>query len=228
MNAEVKKIRRKFFVESIAIFLIVLTPFFLKVYDYFPGSGAEMENDTISFLGLSIGKNGFDSISTNIWFYTQKAVPLALFILWFFTSRNWWYHILLIPIATYAFQLFELMYSEDDYVDVENIWWLLPICMVVVPFVYFIRIKLYDKYVHGIDLEAMDAELKTLKKTSPNDTSTLKNDDDGQENTESIEEPKVGYQSFSEYLNATLSTNNIERNFKNFQNNLKGWLPLKF
>ncbi|MDA8686530.1 hypothetical protein N9L94_05910, partial [Robiginitalea sp.] len=29
------------------------------------------------------------------------------------------------------------------------------------PFVYFIRIKIYDKYVHGIDLEAMDAELKS-------------------------------------------------------------------
>ncbi len=35
--------------------------------------------------------------------------------------------------------------------------------MITIPFVYFIRIKLYDKHVHGIDLEAMDAELQELK-----------------------------------------------------------------
>ncbi len=49
------------------------------------------------------------------------------------------------------------------YVDTENVMWLLPICMVIIPFVYFVRVKLYDKYVHGIDLEAMDAELKLYK-----------------------------------------------------------------
>ncbi len=63
----------------------------------------------------------------------------------------------------YAFQLFEVVYSEDDVIDTENILWILPVCMVVIPFVYFIRVKLYDKHVHGIDLEAMDAELKYYK-----------------------------------------------------------------
>ena len=60
----------------------------------------------------------------------------------------------------YAFQIFEVVISEDFFVDSENVLWLLPFCMVVIPFVYFIRVKLYDKYVHGIDLEAMDAELQ--------------------------------------------------------------------
>ena len=38
--------------------------------------------------------------------------------------------------------------------------------MVVIPFVYFVRVKLYDKYVHGIDLEAMEAELQAFKEKS--------------------------------------------------------------
>ncbi|PIF01249.1 MAG: hypothetical protein CR994_01420 [Maribacter sp.] len=219
-----KRIRKKFFVESIVIFLIVLTPLFLKVYAYFPGSGAEMTNDSISFLGFSIGKNGFDSISTNIWFYTQKAVPLALFIIWFFTSKNWWYHILLIPIATYAFQLFELAYSEDDYVDVESIWWLLPICMVIVPMVYLIRIKLYDKYVHGIDLEAMEAELKSIKSKEIEKSIPIK--EEGEKGDDN--ELSIGYRFFSDYINTKLSTDNIEKQFRRFQNYLKGWLHLKF
>jgi hypothetical protein len=35
--------------------------------------------------------------------------------------------------------------------------------MIVIPFVYFIRLKLFDKYVHGIDMEAMAAELDYYK-----------------------------------------------------------------
>lgn len=63
----------------------------------------------------------------------------------------------------YAFQIFEGVLSEDNYIDTDNVLWLLPFCMVVIPFVYFIRIKLYDKHVHGIDLEAMDLELTYYK-----------------------------------------------------------------
>ena len=63
----------------------------------------------------------------------------------------------------YAFQIFEVLYSDDQYVDTENILWILPVCMLVIAFVYFIRIKLYDKHVHGIDLDAMDVELQYYK-----------------------------------------------------------------
>ena len=63
----------------------------------------------------------------------------------------------------YAFQIFEAVYYHDEAVDTENILWLLPVCMLVIPFVYFIRLKLFDKYVHGIDLEAMNAELQYYK-----------------------------------------------------------------
>lgn len=63
----------------------------------------------------------------------------------------------------YAFQLFEVIISPDLNIDTKNVLWLLPVCMVVIPFVYFIRLKLFDKYVHGIDLEAMNAELEYYK-----------------------------------------------------------------
>ena len=69
----------------------------------------------------------------------------------------------------YAFQIFEVVYSEDQYVDTDNIMWLLPVCMVVIPFVYFVRVKLYDKYVHGIDLEAMDVELQYYRDKENNE-----------------------------------------------------------
>jgi hypothetical protein len=43
--------------------------------------------------------------------------------------------------------------------DEVEIYWMIPIMMIIVPIVYFIRIKLFDKYVYSIDLKKIDAEL---------------------------------------------------------------------
>ncbi len=212
------RVKKKIVFESIMVFFIAITPFLFKIYDYLPDTNPDA---TVSFLGITIGSNGFNNVSAYVWFLTGKIIPLYLLIFWFLTSKEWWYHILLIPILMYAFQLFELIFSEDDVIDTENIWWLLPVCMIVIPIVYIIRIKLYDKYVHGIDLEAMEAELKSkklLKKVDPTPDEVVE---------EEIEEPNFEYQSFSEYINTHLSTSNIGRKLKRFQNNLKGWFGVK-
>ncbi len=155
-----KKVRKKIIVESILVFFIAITPFLYKIYDYFPEDDPQA---TVSFLGIVIGSNGFADVSTFMWFIMSKITPLYLLVFWFLTSKDWWYHIILIPIAMYAFQIFEVLFSYDEDIDTENLLWLLPICMIIIPFVYFIRVKIYDKHVHGIDLEAMDRELKELK-----------------------------------------------------------------
>lgn len=141
------------------MFFIIASPFLFKFHDYFP----KEPEFTIDFLGITIGNNGFNNVNAFIWFFIGKFIPLYLLIIWFFTCKHWWYHILLIPICMYAFQLFEILVSPDSDIDTKNVLWLLPICMVVIPFVYFIRVKIYDKYVHGIDLEAMNAELQYYK-----------------------------------------------------------------
>ncbi|MEY8021906.1 hypothetical protein AB8P51_13800 [Muriicola sp. SD30] len=107
----------------------------------------------------------------------------------------------------YAFQLFEVIYSEDDYIETENILWLLPVCMVVITFVYFIRAKLYDKYVHGIDLEAMEAELQSFKE---------------KENTDHISQT-VDSESQSDKIDLSekVSKRTLSKMFKQFQHSLK-------
>ena len=152
-----KKTKKRFFIESLAILLIIVSPFVFKLHDHIP------EESSISILGIEITKNGFQNVSVYIWFLLGKIVPIYLLIIWFLTCKHWWYHILLIPICMYAFQIFEVVFSGDRAIDVENVLWILPVCMVVIPFVYFIRLKLFDKYVHGIDLEAMNAELEYYK-----------------------------------------------------------------
>ena len=128
----------------------------------------------------------------------------------------------------YAFQLYAIFNEESLKVDENELFYLLIVCMIIIPIVYFVRIKLVDKYVHGIDLEAMDAELKTFKKNHPEENQLPSESEANQDHIQEDDEPQVGYQSFSDYLNSTFSTNNIERKFKRFQNNLRGWLHLKF
>ncbi|TMM57444.1 hypothetical protein FEE95_13240 [Maribacter algarum] len=210
-----KKAKRKIWIESTLVFFVAISPFIYKIYDYLP----ENPEATISFLGMTIDNNGFPDVSFYVWFLLSKFIPLYLLIFWFLTSKNWWYHIILIPIAMYAFQLFEVIFDADDNIDTENIWWLLPICMVVIPFVYFIRIKLYDRYVHGIDLEAMEAELHSLKQKR------LK-----QQNAEvkKTDLPKVEYRSLSEWLNEELSTQKLAQRFKKIKKGLKAIAFFKF
>ncbi|MEZ2414200.1 hypothetical protein ACA086_04495 [Muriicola sp. E247] len=107
----------------------------------------------------------------------------------------------------YTFQLFEVIYSEDKFIDTDNVMWLLPICMVVIPFVYFIRIKLYDKYVHGIDLEAMDAELQSFKEGESADqkSQTL----DSESPSDKID------------LSEKVSKRTLSKMFRQFQHSLK-------
>ena len=202
--------------ESIMVFFIAISPFLYKLYEYIP----EATNSSITILGITIDSHGFADVSTFIWFMMGKIVPLYLLIFWFLTVKNWWYHIILIPIAMYAFQIFEVLYNYDNDIDTENLLWLLPICIIIIPFVYFLRIKLYDKYVLGIDLEAMDAELEELKAkglSSKDDYSEINTSDE-----QDAEIPTI-----SEDINEKLSTGNLEQIFKTVQNRIQGWLQLK-
>ena len=197
-----KKTKHRFFIESIGLILIVLSPFIFKIHEFLPKDPEE----TISFLGMTFDRNGFNHLSAYSWFLLNKIVPLYLLIIWFFTCKHWWYHILLIPICMYAFQIFEGVYL--DVVDTKNVLWILPLCMVLIPFVYFVRIKLYDKYVHGIDLEAMDAELKLFREQEKKKYSEIPSSDDF------LQEDQMD-------LSEEVSNKTLSKLFKQFQISIK-------
>ncbi|WP_247716387.1 hypothetical protein [Sinomicrobium weinanense] len=41
-----------------------------------------------------------------------------------------------------------------------EIYYLIPIMLVIIPIVYLLRLRLFDKIVHGIDMKKLDEELK--------------------------------------------------------------------
>lgn len=152
-----KKKSKSILIGSIVALFIAITPYLFYIYNYFP------DQPTYNAWLFTYESKFNLSIQITMWLLMGKVVPLFLLILWFFTCKHWWYHSILIPIAMYAFQIFGMIANDLQYIDVVEIYWLIPIMLVITPFVYFIRVKLFDKHVLGIDLEAMDAELKGYK-----------------------------------------------------------------
>lgn len=150
-------VRRKLLIEGAIALTIALSPLIYYSYKYLPS-----DKETIDFFVFSVSANGFDDASTAIYWYLSKIVPLLLLVFWFINSKQWWYHAILIPISMYGFQLFSAINTSAD-LDENEILYVVAVSMVIIPIVYLIRIKLVDKYIHGIDLKAMDTELQILK-----------------------------------------------------------------
>ncbi|MBT8291745.1 MAG: hypothetical protein KJN70_00605 [Eudoraea sp.] len=206
-----KKAKKRFFIESVAIFFIIATPFIHKIHDYLPTD----PEATFELFGLVIDRNGFVDLQAYGWFLINKIIPFYLILIWFFTNKHWWYHILLIPLCMYAFQIFEVIYGDVMVVDSENILWLLPICMVVIPFVYFIRVKLYDKHVHGIDLEAMDAELQYYREKEKQANHFVKDKSEVEVQEESEKD-----------LSNELPNNMLHKMFNNLKHSMQSFLDM--
>jgi phosphotransferase system glucose/maltose/N-acetylglucosamine-specific IIC component len=86
-------------------------------------------------------------------------VPLYLFIFWFITCKHWWYHIIIVPITLYGFQLFSALSKGSNLIDENESFWVIIVLMCIAPIVYLIRLRLYDRLVLGIDLRKIEAEL---------------------------------------------------------------------
>jgi hypothetical protein len=154
-KAAIKKAsyRKNIIANTIIVTLIAITPYLFQLYEYVP----QTEEWSTAF--FTINKREYDDVQILVWISLNKAIPLLLMIIWFFTCSKWWYHVILIPMFMFGFQLFTAINDKSSILDVVEIYWLIPIMMIIIPFVYLIRIKLMDKLVHGIDLKKIDAEL---------------------------------------------------------------------
>jgi len=151
-----KPVKRKLVFDSIVTFLIGVSPFIYYLYEVSPDG-----NVWRTFL-FTYTSNGYEDLYVAFWIYLSKFVPLYLLSIWFISCKHWWYHIILIPISMYAFQLYNSL-RKDTNIDELEIYWIIPILMIIAPLVYWIRIRLFDKLVHGIDLKAIERELDEYK-----------------------------------------------------------------
>jgi hypothetical protein len=121
---------------------------------------------------FTITSNGFSNAYVAVWIYVGKLVPLYLMIFWFITCKHWWYHILIVPITLYGFQLFSALSKGSNIIDENESFWVIVVLMCVAPVVYLVRLRLYDRLVLGIDLKKIEAELDEYERKEKEDSET--------------------------------------------------------
>ena len=143
---------------SIVATLIAITPYIFYSYESVPD---EKIWDTFLFTYKS---GYYDSAIASIWTMMGKIVPLYLLFIWFFTCRHWWFHVLLIPIAMYAYHLFSIINEDLQYIDEYQIMFLIPIMAIIIPSIYLIRAKMFNKLTSR-NMQELEDEFRIGRKT---------------------------------------------------------------
>ncbi|WP_084647767.1 hypothetical protein [Gelidibacter mesophilus] len=131
--------KKSFILGSITATLIAATPYLFYLYESVPD---QQVWDTFLF---TYDSKHYGSVFVLAWTLSNKFIPLFLLLIWFFTCRHWWYHVLLVPIAMFAYQIFTIFNEDLSYVDSKQILFLIPIMAIIVPSIYLIRAKMFNK-----------------------------------------------------------------------------------
>ena len=131
--------KKNFITGSIIATVIAATPYLFYLYESVPDTPVWH-----TFLFIYDSK-WYGSVMTTAWTLTNKAIPLLLLFIWFFTCRHWWYHVLLVPITMFSFQIFTILNDDLKYVDSNQFLFLIPIMAIIVPSIYLIRAKIFNR-----------------------------------------------------------------------------------
>ena len=135
-----RKLSRSAIIGTIIATLISSTPLFYSLHESVPADLKVWD----TFIG-TYESGAWEDVQYAMWVYTGKLIPLILLIIWFFTCRHWWYHALLVPIIMYTFQIIRTYNGEANRIDEGQFVVLLPILVLVVPSIYLIRAKMFNK-----------------------------------------------------------------------------------
>lgn len=151
--------RKGLILGSIVATLIAITPYLFYLYESVP-------NEKIWNTFLFTYHSGFfESANVAMWILTSKAIPLLLLFIWFFTCKHWWYHVILVPIAMYSYQIFQTLNDDLHYVDNNQLIYLIPIMAVIIPSIYLIRARIFNKINEANkSLEELEEEFKISPK----------------------------------------------------------------
>jgi hypothetical protein len=156
-----KRLSRSAIVGSIIATVIASTPLLYSLHESVPDDLKVWNTFLFTY------ESGFwEDVQYAMWVYTGKIIPLILLLIWFFTCRHWWYHALLVPIVMYAFQIIITYKGDVLIIDEGQFVVLLPILVFVVPSIYLIRAKMFNK-INDADktLEELEEEFMIKPKT---------------------------------------------------------------
>jgi len=108
----------------------------------------------------------YESVSTFIWVFQGKFVPIYLLTLWFLTCRHWWHYVILVPLGMYVFQMISLFNDEMKFKDEIEIYYMIPIMLMVAIVLLFIRRKI-SPYIELMSFnEKLNETIEEIEKES--------------------------------------------------------------
>lgn len=147
--------KKELIIGSVIATFIAITPYLFTIWEGVPD---EMSWDT--FLG-TYTSNYYESVQILVWTLLGKVIPLFLLLIWIFTCRQWWYHVILVPIAMYVYQIMEVINDDVKFAEENQILYLLPVMAIIIPSIYLIRARMFNK-LNDADksLEELEEEFK--------------------------------------------------------------------
>lgn len=151
--------RKSLIMGSIIATILAITPYLFTIYESVPHAKVW---DTFLF---TYDSKSWQDVNLVFWVFSSKAIPLLLLFIWFFTNRHWWYHALLVPIIMYIYQIFGLFNDDQGHIDEFQLIYMLPIMAIVIPSIYLIRARIFNKINEANkSLEELEEEFKLSPK----------------------------------------------------------------
>jgi len=152
--------KKSLIIGSLVATILAITPYLFYLYESVPTSQVW---DTFLF---SYDSGGYKNANYVMWLFTGKAIPLLLLFIWFFTCRHWWYHVILVPIAMYLYQIFGIFSDSITFVDQFQLMYLVPVMAIVIPTIYLIRARMFDRInTANKSMEELEEEFRIKPKT---------------------------------------------------------------
>jgi uncharacterized membrane protein (DUF485 family) len=152
--------KKSLIIGSLVATILAITPYLFYLYESVPTSQVW---DTFLF---SYDSGGYENANYVMWLFTGKAIPLLLLFIWFFTCRHWWYHVILVPIAMYLYQIFGIFSDSITFVDQFQLMYLVPVMAIVIPTIYLIRARMFDRInTANKSMEELEEEFRMKPKT---------------------------------------------------------------
>jgi hypothetical protein len=141
-----KKTSGSLLTGSLIIAFMLFVPYAFYLYNYFPN---EKIYETSFF---TFESKGYASVSTFMWLFFSKLVPLTLLLIWFTTCKQWWYYSIAIPISVYIFQFISVINDDVGFIDEMEFIYSLPVTLIILTILYFIRSKI-NVYLKAMDIK---------------------------------------------------------------------------
>lgn len=152
--------KKNLIVGSVIATFLALTPYFFYLYESVP------DTPVWSTFLFTYDSKYYESARTVAWTLTGKVIPLNMLLIWFFTCRHWWYHVLLVPIAMYAYQIFITLNDDMLFIDSNQLIYMIPIMAIMIPTIYLIRARMLNQINNANkSMEELEEEFKMKPKT---------------------------------------------------------------